>query len=320
MSDTTTSEKVTVGLDLGDRFIQVCVLDEGGEVVEEARLAARADALRRRFAAEPPVRIVLEAGTHSPWVSRLLSECGHEVIVANPRKLRLICQNDSKSDRVDAEYLARVGRLDRGRSSPHLRKPGVRRQGPSSSTRHCRPLRADPSAGYRDRASGEGTLPGVRAPHPPGRLRFAWEGAVSHGLSEGSERQEPLHTPRAPQRGKGDIPQRQDHKTIGPGGGDCCARSLGETTGSAMAEGRPADSHDQFGIRTASPKTVSMCPRKRHRKPCSPQCTARQRPPNSPPASIRSLQSTALVTPKKGYGLCGSQDRPLAHSPTRRAR
>ena len=45
-------------------------------------------------------------------MSRLLAELGHEVIVANPRKLRLICQNDSKSDRVDAEYLARVGRLD----------------------------------------------------------------------------------------------------------------------------------------------------------------------------------------------------------------
>jgi transposase len=56
--------------------------------------------------------MVLEAGTHSPWVSRLLTELGHDVIVANPRKLRLIYQNDSKSDRVDAEYLARVGRLD----------------------------------------------------------------------------------------------------------------------------------------------------------------------------------------------------------------
>lgn len=112
MSDTTTAGKVTVGLDLGDRYVQVCVLDQAGEVIEEARLAARADALRRRFAAEAPVRAVLEAGTHSPWVSRLLSECGHEVIVANPRKLRLIYQNDRKSDRVDAEYLARVGRLD----------------------------------------------------------------------------------------------------------------------------------------------------------------------------------------------------------------
>lgn len=114
MSDATTSEgtKVTVGLDLGDRHTQVCVVDEAGEVTEEARLATKPEALRRRFSGAERLRIVLEAGTHSPWVSRLLAELGHEVLVANPRKLRLIYQNDSKSDRVDAEYLARVGRLD----------------------------------------------------------------------------------------------------------------------------------------------------------------------------------------------------------------
>jgi transposase len=54
----------------------------------------------------------LEAGTHSPWVSRLLAELGHEVLVANPRKLRMIYQSDSKNDRADAETLARVARLD----------------------------------------------------------------------------------------------------------------------------------------------------------------------------------------------------------------
>jgi transposase len=75
-------------------------------------------ALERRFAQSEPLRIVLEAGTHSPWVSRLLSDLGHEVLVANPRKLRLIYQNESKSDRVDAEYLARVGRLDPSLLSP----------------------------------------------------------------------------------------------------------------------------------------------------------------------------------------------------------
>ncbi len=116
MSDatTTTSQEapVTVGLDLGDRHTQVCVLDETGELIEEARVATKPQALRHRFSGVVPLRIVLEAGTHSPWVSRLLSELGHEVIVANPRKLRLIYANDSKSDRVDAEYLARVGRLD----------------------------------------------------------------------------------------------------------------------------------------------------------------------------------------------------------------
>jgi len=113
MKSLTVSEsKVTVGLDVGDRFTQVCVLDEAGEVIEEARLPTRQESLAHRFAGAESMRLVLEAGTHSPWVSRLLAELGHEVIVANPRKLRLIYQNDSKSDRVDAEYLARVGRLD----------------------------------------------------------------------------------------------------------------------------------------------------------------------------------------------------------------
>lgn len=108
---TTEQATLTVGLDLGDRFIQTCVLDARGEIVEEGRVVTRPEALERRFSTSA-CRIVLEAGTHSPWVSRLLADLGHEVLVANPRKLRLIYQNESKSDRVDAEYLARVGRLD----------------------------------------------------------------------------------------------------------------------------------------------------------------------------------------------------------------
>ena len=70
---------------------------------------------------------MLEAGTHSPWLSRLLEQLGHEVLVANPRKLRLIYQNDSKSDRVDAEYLARIGRLDPSLLAP-LRHRSARAQ------------------------------------------------------------------------------------------------------------------------------------------------------------------------------------------------
>ena len=58
------------------------------------------------------MRIALEVGTHSPWVSRLLKELGHEVLVANPRKTRLIYQNRGKQDPVDAEALARIARLD----------------------------------------------------------------------------------------------------------------------------------------------------------------------------------------------------------------
>ena len=104
---------MTAGLDLGDRYSYLCLIDrENGEVVEEGRLRTTPEALRRRFASEPSLRIAIETGTHSPWVSRLLKECGHEVLVANTRKLRLIYSNKRKTDEVDAENLARLARLD----------------------------------------------------------------------------------------------------------------------------------------------------------------------------------------------------------------
>jgi transposase len=102
-----------VGLDLGDRNTQVCVLARAsGEVLEEARMRTTPEALRKRFAGKPRLRIALEVGTHSPWVSRLLEELGHEVFVANASQVRLIYENRRKSDRVDAQYLARLARLD----------------------------------------------------------------------------------------------------------------------------------------------------------------------------------------------------------------
>jgi transposase len=105
--------KVTAGLDLGDKYSYLCLIDTlSGEVIEEGRLRTTPEALKRRFASELPMRIAIEAGTHSPWVSRLLEECGHEALVANARKLRLIYSNKRKTDEVDAENLARLARLD----------------------------------------------------------------------------------------------------------------------------------------------------------------------------------------------------------------
>jgi transposase len=104
---------MTAGLDLGDRYSYLCLIDqESGEVIEEGRLRTIPEVLRRRFASERPMRIAIEAGTHSPWASRMLEECGHEVLVANSRKLRLIYANKRKTDEVDAENLARLARLD----------------------------------------------------------------------------------------------------------------------------------------------------------------------------------------------------------------
>jgi transposase len=105
--------KMTAGLDLGDKYSYLCLLDtNGGEVIEEGKVHTTPEALRRRFSSEQPLRIAIEAGTHSPWVSRVLEECGHEVLVANARKLRLIYANKRKTDEIDAENLARLARLD----------------------------------------------------------------------------------------------------------------------------------------------------------------------------------------------------------------
>jgi transposase len=104
---------VTAGVDLGDKSSYLCLLDtESGEVIEEGRLRTSPEAFRRRFASELPMHIAIEAGTHSPWVSRLLEECAHEVLVANARKLRLIYTNKRKTDEIDAENLARLARVD----------------------------------------------------------------------------------------------------------------------------------------------------------------------------------------------------------------
>jgi transposase len=106
-------QKMTAGLDLGDKYSYLCLLDtESGEVVEEGRLRTTPEDFRRRFCSEQPLRIAIEAGTHSPWASRVLKECGHEVLVANPRKVQLIYTNKRKTDEIDAENLARLARLD----------------------------------------------------------------------------------------------------------------------------------------------------------------------------------------------------------------
>jgi transposase len=105
--------RTTAGLDLGDKYSYLCLIDqEGGEVIEEGRLRTSPEAFKRRFASERPMRIAIEAGTHSPWASRVLEELGHEVLVANARKLRLIYSNKQKTDQIDAENLARLARLD----------------------------------------------------------------------------------------------------------------------------------------------------------------------------------------------------------------
>jgi transposase len=102
----------TMGLDLGDKYSHFYLIDREGEELESGRVAMTASALEKKFRELASTRVVIEAGTHSPWVSRLVEECGHEVLVANPRKVALIAKNQRKSDRIDPRLLARLGRFE----------------------------------------------------------------------------------------------------------------------------------------------------------------------------------------------------------------
>lgn len=110
--------RMTIGMDLGDKTSRYCVMNSNGGVVKEGSVATGKKALAQMFGAMRHCRIAIEAGTHSAWVSRVLSGLGHEVIVANARQVKLISHSSRKDDRVDAQTLARLARVD-----PELLRP-----------------------------------------------------------------------------------------------------------------------------------------------------------------------------------------------------
>jgi transposase len=109
---------LTIGMDLGDKTSHYYVLNSEGELVREGTLTTTKKGMKQRFGSLQRCRIAMEVGTHSPWVSRLLNSLGHEVIVANARQVKLISASSRKSDRLDAQTLARLARMD-----PELLRP-----------------------------------------------------------------------------------------------------------------------------------------------------------------------------------------------------
>jgi transposase len=110
--------QLTIGLDLGDRSSHYCILNEVGEVILEHELPTTPKGIQGVFSRIPRSRIALETGTHSPWVSRQLTQLGHEVIVAHARNVRLIGESSRKDDQLDARTLARLARIDPGLLGP----------------------------------------------------------------------------------------------------------------------------------------------------------------------------------------------------------
>jgi transposase len=104
--------RITIGLDLGDRRHRFCALDGKGQVVEEGMLSNKRESLSQLSRRYRRALVVMEAGCHSPWISRHMERAGCEVIVSNPRKTRAIYQHERKSDRRDALMLARIARME----------------------------------------------------------------------------------------------------------------------------------------------------------------------------------------------------------------
>lgn len=107
-----TGPNVFVGCDLSDKRASLCVIDARGRVIARADVRLREPELTAWFSRQPRARVVLEVGSHSAWVSRLIKRTGHEAVVANPRQVELIARSQRKTDKQDAELLARLGRAD----------------------------------------------------------------------------------------------------------------------------------------------------------------------------------------------------------------
>ena len=106
------NKTTTIGMDLGDKKHQICILDAEGEILEEASIVNTQVGLKKFFKGREPAIVAMEVGTHSPWISRALSEWGHEPLIGNAHKLRAIWDSPNKNDQRDAELLARIGRFD----------------------------------------------------------------------------------------------------------------------------------------------------------------------------------------------------------------
>jgi len=103
---------ITIGMDLGDKKHQVCILDKTGKIITEEEVTGNRVAVTKFFKKHPGAVVAMETGTHSRWISQIAETEGLEVLVGNARKLRMIWQSRQKSDTRDAVMLARIARFD----------------------------------------------------------------------------------------------------------------------------------------------------------------------------------------------------------------
>jgi transposase len=105
-------DRLTAGVDLGDQWSNYCILGLGGETLAEGQFRTRRQEVGEFFQGLAMSRVVFEVGTHSAWVREVIAGLGHEVLVANARRMEGSKRRRRKNDRIDAAKLARLGRVD----------------------------------------------------------------------------------------------------------------------------------------------------------------------------------------------------------------
>ena len=222
-----TANTVTIGMDVSDRYCQIAVLDAGGTVVGTARVATELAGIRRWFGRYPESRVVLEVGTHSPWLSRLLAEQGHEVIVANPAMGGIARPGAAAPVQPAGEQLSPAEQFIRnttmsdgtrafgGSGSEQLHRARRRRGGDALAddrgrADQLRPaercLRPEPAEGLRDRPGDVGREREGAVPVAPGFTQRCpraqpWPARAAHRPGAGCARRRPERWPQArPQR------------------------------------------------------------------------------------------------------------------------
>ena len=158
-----------VGINLGDSTSNVCVLDADGGVMNRREVPTTPSGISEHFGGQPATRVVLEVGSQSPWVSRQLVTLGHDVIVANARQLGLIHGSRRKNDRLDAERLARLARVDITLLAPIEHRNERLQQDPAVVRARDELVRV--RTALINHARGDLNAVGVRAPNASAAIR-----------------------------------------------------------------------------------------------------------------------------------------------------
>lgn len=105
-----------IALDVSDRTAKVCVMGKIAgrkHIIEQTTIQMTKDAFRAYLGAKNPSwPVVFETGTHCRWMENTVKSLGMKPIVANPARMRMMSESNTKNDRNDARELAQMALAD----------------------------------------------------------------------------------------------------------------------------------------------------------------------------------------------------------------